>query len=151
MLLDVVAYCCAKFETVQTFQPTTPNISLVPCSPKRSATMLDSFAQLFQHCWGRARSLRIVYKTYGLYPSHDALQVPTLLGVVASVCTPLPTHTQQLPTLLAQQCWELLRPFARSLNQMRFSKAFFTFKFFSEYSFKIANLLWHKLKVIFYC
>ena len=30
-------------------------------------------------------------KTYGLYPSHDALQVPTLLRVVASVCTPLPT------------------------------------------------------------
>ena len=54
-------------------------------------------------------------KTYGLYPSHDALQVPTLLGVVASVCTPLPTRTQQLPTLLAQQRWELLRPFARSL------------------------------------
>ena len=35
------------------------------------------------------------------------------------------------------------------LNQMRFSKIFFTFKFFSEYSFKIANLLWHKLKLIF--
>ena len=33
-------------------------------------------------------------KTHGLYPSHDALQVPTLLGVVASVCTPLPTCTQ---------------------------------------------------------
>ena len=48
-------------------------------------------------------------KTYGLYPSHDALQVPTLLGVVASVCTPR-------PTLLAQQCWEFLRPFARSLR-----------------------------------
>ena len=55
-------------------------------------------------------------KTYGLYPSHDALQVPTFLGVVASVCTPLPTRTQQLPTLLAQQCWDLLRPFARSLR-----------------------------------
>ena len=26
-------------------------------------------------------------KTYALYPSHDALQAPTLLGVVASVCT----------------------------------------------------------------
>ena len=26
---------------------------------------------------------------------------------------------------------------------------FFTFKFFSEYYFKIANLLWHKLKLIF--
>ena len=58
-------------------------------------------------------------KTYGLYPSHDALQVPTLLGVVASVCTPLPTRTQQLPTLLAQQCWELLRPFARSLKTLK--------------------------------
>ena len=27
-----------------------------------------------------------ITKTHGLYPSHDALQVPTLLGVVASVC-----------------------------------------------------------------
>ena len=55
-------------------------------------------------------------KTYGLYYSHNALQVPTLLGVVASVCTPLPTRTQQLPTLLAQQFWELLLQFARSLR-----------------------------------
>ena len=54
-------------------------------------------------------------QNYGLYSSHDALQVPTLLGIVASVCTPLPTRTQQLPTLLAQQRWELLRPFARGL------------------------------------
>ena len=46
-------------------------------------------------------------KTYGLYPSYNVLQVPTLLEVVASVCTPLPTRTQQ--------CWELLRPFAPSL------------------------------------
>ena len=30
MLLDVVACCCTKFETGQTFQPTTPNISFVP-------------------------------------------------------------------------------------------------------------------------
>ena len=34
---------------------------------------------------------------------------------------------------------------------MRFSKTIFTFKFFSEYSFKIAKLLCHKLKVMFYC
>ena len=73
--------------------------------------MLDPFARFFQHCWRRARALFTM--TYGLYPSHDALQE---LGVVASVCTPLPTCTQQLPTLLAQQCWELLRPFARSLK-----------------------------------
>ena len=60
--LHVVACCCAKFETSQTFQPTTPNISFVPWSPKHSATMLDPFAQLFQHWWGHARSLRMVYK-----------------------------------------------------------------------------------------
>ena len=45
------------------------------------------------------------------------LQVPTLLGVVASVGTPLPTRTAQLPTLLAQQCWKLLRPFPGSFTQ----------------------------------
>ena len=33
----------------------------------------------------------------GLYPSHDALQVPTLLVVVASVSPQLSTLTQQLP------------------------------------------------------
>ena len=79
-----------------------------------------------QQCWIRLHSSSNIVgvthahyawftKTYGLYPSHDALQVPTLLGVVASVCTPLPTSTQQIPTLLAQQCWELLPSFARSL------------------------------------
>ena len=79
-----------------------------------------------QQCWIRLHSSSNIVgathahyawitKTYGLYSSHDALQVPNLLGVVASVCTPLPTRTQQLPTLLAQQCWELLRPFACSL------------------------------------
>ena len=45
-VLDVVACSCAKFETGQTFQPITPNISFVPWSSKRSATMLDLFAQL---------------------------------------------------------------------------------------------------------
>ena len=79
-----------------------------------------------QQCWIRLHSSSNIVgathahyawftKTYGLYPSHDALQVPTLLGVVVSVCSPLPRRTQQLPTLLAQQCWELLCPFARRL------------------------------------
>ena len=55
-----------------------------------------------QQCWIRLHSSSNIVgaahaqyagftKTYGLYPSHDALHVPTLLGVVASVCTPLPT------------------------------------------------------------
>ena len=80
----------------QTFELTTPNIFFVPRSLKRSATMLDPLAQLHQHRWGHARPLYMVSvkftKSYGLYPSHDALPVPTLLGVVASVCTPLPRH-----------------------------------------------------------
>ena len=36
----------------------------------------------------------MVYKVLWVVSSYDALQVPTLLGVVASVCTPLPTRTQ---------------------------------------------------------
>ena len=72
-----------------------------------------------QQCWIRLHSSSNIVgathahyawitKTYGLYSSHDALQVTNLLGVVASVCRPLPIRTQQLSTLL--------RPFARSLT-----------------------------------
>ena len=72
-----------------------------------------------QQCWIRLHSSSNIVgathahyawitKTCGLYSSHDALQVTNLLGVVASVCRPLPIRTQQLSTLL--------RPFARSLT-----------------------------------
>ena len=77
MLVDVVACCCAKFETGKTFQPRTPNIS---------------FAQLFEHCWGHARSLRMVYKNLWVLSFPRCTAGPhivgaTMLGVVASVCT----------------------------------------------------------------
>ena len=52
---------------------------------KRRATMLDPFLQLFRHCWGHSRALRMFTKSYGLYSFHNALQVPILFGVVASV------------------------------------------------------------------
>ena len=39
--------CWAKFESSQTFQPTNPNISFVPWSPRCSATLLDPFAQTY--------------------------------------------------------------------------------------------------------
>ena len=113
MLLDVVASCCAKFETGQTFQPTTPSFSFVPWSPKCSATMLDPFAQLFQHCWDHARSLRMVYKDFlavsfpwctagpnivgsccirlhtiaNTHATTPNIVGATMLGVVASICT----------------------------------------------------------------
>ena len=48
MLLRVVGSRCTKFETDQTFELTSPNISFVPWSPKRSATTLEpAFAQIF--------------------------------------------------------------------------------------------------------
>ena len=95
-----VACCCAKFETSQTFQPTTPKFLLF-CDHRSVA----------QQCWIRLHSSSNIVgathahyawftKTYGLYPSHDARQVPTLMGVVTSVCKPLPTRTRQLPTLV---------------------------------------------------
>ena len=118
MLLDVVACCCAKFKTGQTFQPTTPNISFVPC--RRSDVSWIRLHSSSNIVGATHANYAWFTKTYGLYPSHDALQVPTLLGVVASVCTLLPTHTQQLPTLLTQQCWELLGPLARSLKVATF-------------------------------
>ena len=108
-LLHPVGCCCAKFETGQTFQPTTPNISFVSWSPKCSATMFDPFAQLFQRCWGRARSLCMVYKDLWV------VSFPRCT-TGANIERPLPTRTQQLPTLLAQH-WELLHPFARSLTR----------------------------------
>ena len=105
MLLDVVA---RSLKPVKLFSQQLPTFLLF--RDRRSVT---------QQCWIRFHSSSNIVgaahahyawftKTYGWYPSHDTLQVPTLLGVVASVCTPL-------PTLLAQQCWELLRPFARNL------------------------------------
>ena len=114
MLLDVVVCCCAKFETGQTFQPTTANISFDRRSVAQQFWIrLHSSSNIVEathahYAW--------ITKTYGLYYSLDAPQVPNLLGVVAFVCTPLPTRTQQLPTLLAQQCCELLRPFADSIS-----------------------------------
>ena len=91
-----VARCCAKFQTGQTCKSTTPNISFIPRSEPVGSVK-------------RAVEFKFLKKPYGLHTSRDALQVPTLLGVVASICTPSPTRTQQLPTLLAQQGGILLK------------------------------------------
>ena len=86
-LLHVFANCCAKFETGQTFEPTNPYISFVLCSLKRSLTVWDPFAQLFQQFWGHVRALTMFSKVLRVVSFNDALQVPKLLGVAASVCT----------------------------------------------------------------
>ena len=81
----------------QTFKPTTPNISFVPWLPKRSVTMLDSIAQRFQYCLGHSHgtagpnivgSCCIRLHTSANTDATTANNVgPTMLGVVASVCT----------------------------------------------------------------
>ena len=112
-LLDVVAQSLKPVKVLSRQLPT------FFCSVNRRSVA--------QQCWIRWHSSsNIVGATYahytwcqtsyGLYPSHFAPQVPTMLGVVASIGTPLPTRVQQPLSLLAQQCWELLRPFALSLR-----------------------------------
>ena len=126
-LLDVT--CCVRLHTL--LHVVAQSLKPVKLFSQQLPTFLlfRDRRSVAQQCWIRLHSssnsagathanYAWFTKTYGLYPSHDALQVPTLLGVVASICTPLPTRTQQLPTM-AQQCWELLRPFARSLKQRR--------------------------------
>ena len=111
MLLRVVAQ---SLKPVKLFNQQLPTFSLF-CD-RRSAA---------RQCWIRLHgSSNIVgtthahyawiTKTYGLYSSHNALQVLNLLGVVASVCTPLSTRTQQPRTLL--------RLFARSLTHLELKR-----------------------------
>ena len=59
MLLRVVAQ---SLKSVKLFSQQLPTLPFIPWSPKRSATMLDPFTQLFQHCWGHTHSLRMDYK-----------------------------------------------------------------------------------------
>ena len=53
MLLRLVGSCCMKFETGQTSELTSANISIVSWSSKRGPTMLRSFAQHIQQCCAR--------------------------------------------------------------------------------------------------
>ena len=93
-----VAWCCAKLKTNQSVDPTTPNISFVLWSPKRSATMLDPFSQLFQHCWSHARPLNVVSKVLWVVSSSQFRHSRRQHCYIR-----LHFHCQQLPTLLAQQ------------------------------------------------
>ena len=50
-----------KFETGQTSEPTSANISIVSRSSKRGPTMLRSFAQHIQQCCAGARAIHATY------------------------------------------------------------------------------------------
>ena len=92
-----------------------------------------------QQCWIRLhRSSNIVgathahyawfTKTYGLYPSHDALQVPTLLGVVASVCTPPFNTHATTPNIVGAKMLGIVAPVFThpEINLLQFLYKFIT-------------------------
>ena len=86
--------------------------------------MLDPFAQLFQHFWRHACSLRMVYTDLWVVSFPRCTVGPNIVGSCC-ICLYTTTNTeQQLRTLLSQQCWELLRPFARSLKMTDTDMAF---------------------------
>ena len=100
LLLRVVGNCCTKFETGQAFELTSPNISFVPWSPKRSATMLDP-----RVCTDLPTLLaRATHAHYTWYPS----SLQCLMGCI-------------LPTMhcRSQHCWEWLHPFAHNCQHGR--------------------------------
>ena len=108
LLYNVASFgsCCEKFETVQSFEPT-----FLLFRDRQSVTL---------QCWIRLHSSSKIdwtthahctwfTKSNGLYPSHDALQIPTLLGVIATVCTPLPTQTKNVGSCCVCLCVALLQ------------------------------------------
>ena len=61
VLLRLVGSCWMKFETGQTSEPTSANISIVSRSSTRGPTMLPSFAQHIQQCCAGVRALHATY------------------------------------------------------------------------------------------
>ena len=118
-LLDVVGWCLKLVKHLAQQVPTF----LLFCGHRSEA----------QHCWVRLHripnnvgydvdfisfvSIEISNAECSASPTKRDRQ-PTMSGVVAPVWTEPTTHannSQQLPTLLGRQCWELLRPFAWAL------------------------------------
>ena len=89
-LLHVVGSCCVKFETSQTFNSTAIQHSYLFCDCQSLAQQCWIHLHIFSNIVGDTQ-MHYTWcpKSYWPYPSHDALQVPKLLGVVASICSML--------------------------------------------------------------
>ena len=89
--------------------------------------MLDPFAQLFQHCWGDPRSLRIVYKDLWVVSFPRCTAGPNFFG---SCCirlqTTANTHTTT-PNIVGGRMLGVVASVARSLtSNVRFEFVGFT-------------------------
>ena len=100
MLLRVVAQSLRPVKLVSQQLPTF--FFFVPWSPKPTATMLDPFAQLFQHCWGHARSLRMDYKDLWVVFFPRCTAGPNIVG---SCCIRLHTTANTHACNNSQHCW----------------------------------------------
>ena len=117
VLLRHVGSCWIKFETGQTSEPTSANISIVSRSSKRGPTMLRSFAQHIQQCCAGARALHATHPHKYMRTRNRPLHSHLKTRHVVTCCERLHTSAnmaQQETTMLAQQCCVLLRAFARA-------------------------------------
>ena len=121
-MLHVVACCCAKFETGQTFSPVQKAGTLldVTCCDR-----LHTLLHVVACCCAKfetGQTFSPVQKAGTLLDVTCCDRLHTLLHVVACCCAKFETGQTFSPvqtdaTLLAsnsQNCWELLRPFARN-------------------------------------
>ena len=113
MLLRVVGSCCAKFETGQTFRyvqtdATTPIIIVGhQCCTWTLLNTCIALCNWTQHCWPTISQHCWMLHVASVCTSYCMLF--SFLRVVAQCLIPV----KRLAT--GQQCWELLRPFARTL------------------------------------
>ena len=111
ILLDVVVFRCAKFETCQTFSTLQTGATLLANkSYVVGCYMLRPFAHPIAFCWMLLRvvgqSLKPVKllapckRAHFCWPTSPNIVAPTMLGVVARVLAVVCKRMQQLPTML---------------------------------------------------
>ena len=129
MLLRVVGSCCAKFETGQTFSyvqtdATTPIIIVghqcCTCTLLNTCIALCNWTQhcwptISQHCWmlhvasvctSYCMLLRVFASCCAMFDTGQTFSyVPTMLGVVASVCTDFMRNIYQPQLIIGITPW----------------------------------------------
>ena len=118
MLLRLVGSCWMKFETGQTSEPTSANISIVSRSSKRGPTMLRRRTRTTCHVStqihaNKKSTWRRRWKT-SQSPLYSHLKTQHVLTCLR--CTHRLTSCNKRQHCWAQQCCVLLRAFARALK-----------------------------------